>query len=183
MDEKNSKKIKILFICSGNTCRSPMAQAIFSKLVFDRFGADASRFEIQSAGLNPFGEIPTREAILAMRNYGVDISNYKPTPVDHSLIEHVDMILSMTFDQKQNLQDLFPEMRDKIEVLGDIVYKEVVSAAGNLNEKEKKSKEIQYAMKEINDPYGKSIEEYELVAMQLEQILIKLLDKIEDESF
>lgn len=180
MSEQDSK-IKILFVCEGNTCRSPMAQAIFSKIVFDRYGAGASKFEIESAGLNASGTSPTKEAIEAMHGFGVDISGFKVKNINADLVNKADMILTMTLEQKDRLDELFPDAQDKIEMLGAYVEdmeNAVVPGRHFMSKTDYEERLSHISVKEINDPFGQGIEEYELCAFQLEQILIKLLDKI-----
>ena len=67
--------MKVLFVCTGNTCRSPMAEGIFRKMMHDRGMED--KVLCQSAGLSAVDGDPVSEnAVLACREIGVDISEH-----------------------------------------------------------------------------------------------------------
>jgi protein-tyrosine-phosphatase len=81
---------QILFVCAGNTCRSPMAQAIASTLLG---GSGVS----QSAGIDAAqGMHATREAIHIMRERGLDISSHRSRSITGLNLAEFDMIVAMT---------------------------------------------------------------------------------------
>ncbi len=68
--------MKILFVCTGNTCRSPMAEGIFRKMVAER--DLESQILCQSAGISPMEGAPASEnAVLALKEIGIDISSHR----------------------------------------------------------------------------------------------------------
>lgn len=84
-------KIKILFVCDGNTCRSPMAQAIALKLLGD------STAYVQSAGIETApGMRATREAVQVMQDKGIDISNHCSQSIEEIDLNNFDIIVAMT---------------------------------------------------------------------------------------
>ncbi len=95
----------ILFVCTGNTCRSPMAQGLFNHLAREA-GVQA---EALSAGLAAYPLDPVSpKAADALRAFGVDISSHRAHPVSENLICACDRIFCFTEDQLQRLKQLFP---------------------------------------------------------------------------
>lgn len=88
--------MKLLFVCTGNTCRSPMAEG-FAKQIF----TDA---EVSSAGLFVnCGDSVSSNSVQAMKEYGIDISNHTPKQINMDMIEKVDYIIPMSNSHKQAL--------------------------------------------------------------------------------
>jgi protein-tyrosine phosphatase len=93
--------VKVLFVCLGNICRSPLAEAAF-RAEAERVGLDA---EVDSAGTGGWhrGEPPDRRAIAAARRNGVDISHLRARQVRPEDFEAFDLIVALDRD---NLADL-----------------------------------------------------------------------------
>lgn len=128
---------KLLFVCTGNTCRSPMAAAIFNKLAAER-GVDALA---ESAGLNVRSEGPASgNAILAASDLGIDLSSHVSRQVTNKMIDEADRIYTMTSYQAQLLGSMAPSAAAKISPLSDM---------------------------NIIDPFGGSLEIYRRTAKQL----------------
>jgi len=125
--------MKILMVCLGNICRSPMAEGILRhKLKLNRISA-----EVDSAGFEPFheGDPPDRRAIATLRNKAIEISNLRAR-----LFQHTDF-------------DKF----DKIFVMDRINHADVMSMARNENDKGKVdfilNKSFPGENREVPDPY------------------------------
>ena len=87
---------KFLFVCTGNTCRSPMAEGIFNKLSADK-GLQATA---QSAGLFVTEQKVSENSLNVCLEKGIDISEHIPTPISAELINEADVILTMTGSHK-----------------------------------------------------------------------------------
>jgi len=106
----DDKEFVILFICSGNTCRSPMAEKILEDMLSD--SEVSGRVRVFSAGLNAFsgGEL-SLQARKIMQKEGVEISNHQVRPVNEEMLEGADLILTMTVQHKMSIFNLFPEIQ------------------------------------------------------------------------
>ncbi len=103
--------VKVLFVCTGNTCRSPMAEAMWRSM-----GGDAS-----SAGLSavPFKRASgCAQAVMAER--GLDLSAHRARRVDGSVLEAADVIVPMTAEHAAYIAREYPRVRDRIVCPEDI---------------------------------------------------------------
>ena len=158
------KKEKILFICSGNTCRSVMAQALFQKLK-DEIDSDLP-FQAYSAGTRTLnGTSSPREAVFAMAKRGLDISKHQARQVAAKIMKDSLLVLTMTNQQKIFLNTHFPEASRKIFLFRPYCYQ------ANLIGDE-----------EIEDPYGKGLSFYESLSYQLEQDITRLIHYLRKEK-
>ena len=87
---------KILFVCTGNTCRSPMAEGIFNKFAEEK-GIDCIS---QSAGLMVIEHKVSENSFEVCRENGIDISSHTPTQITAEMINDADIILTMTSSHK-----------------------------------------------------------------------------------
>ena len=103
--------MKIMFICTGNICRSAMAHGMMEKLIKEN-NIDA---EIYSCGVYAdTGDFATYNAIEAANEYGADISNHRATNIRESKIEEMDLILCATMSYKQSVSYLYPSLKTKV---------------------------------------------------------------------
>ena len=113
-------KIKVLFVCLGNICRSPMAEGVFRHLVENE--GLANSIEIDSAGTGPWhvGNKPDGRAIQAAGNRGIDLSTQRARQVRPADMETFDYILAMDEDNYHNLLQMTPAaLQDKIHLFLD----------------------------------------------------------------
>ncbi|MCY4595409.1 MAG: arsenate reductase ArsC [Bryobacterales bacterium] len=99
MPQTVGTKEKVLFLCTGNSCRSQMAEGLLRSL-------DGDRFEACSAGTNPHGVHPN--AVAAMREIGIDIRDQQSEHVDSYLGAGVDTVISVCDSAASNCPT-FPE--------------------------------------------------------------------------
>ncbi len=131
-DERTIRRIAtltILFVCSGNTCRSPMAQGLARRLLAERLGlgdaaAGDSAVQVLSAGtLGLAGGGPAPEAVEVCRQRGADISGHRTVPLTADLVRSADLIYGMTRAHIDAVAELVPAARDRVRLLdeaGDI---------------------------------------------------------------
>lgn len=100
MTSANSGKKKVLFVCIGNMCRSPMAEGFARAL-----GEDV--VEVYSAGLHPTGVV-SEDAIMIMEERGIDISRQRSNGLEDVRLQEMDFVVSMTgFPAEQYLPGNF----------------------------------------------------------------------------
>jgi protein-tyrosine-phosphatase len=101
----------IVFVCTGNTCRSPLAEALCKKLLADRLGCTiedlpARGYQVMSAGLAASaGGAAAVEAEQAARGFGADLSAHRSQPLTLELAERADYLFGMTHSHLRALTD------------------------------------------------------------------------------
>lgn len=123
-----AEKTKVLFVCSVNTCRSPMAAAILSELGGDRFAAS-------SAGTFVYGALPIgRMAAFTLESVGTSKYNYishRSRPLTEKLMRENDIIVAMSQGHRDIILRLFPEYAEKVRVfpenVGDFARGDIVA--------------------------------------------------------
>ncbi|MGP1273189.1 MAG: arsenate reductase/protein-tyrosine-phosphatase family protein [Phycisphaerales bacterium] len=106
----------VLFVCTGNTCRSPMAEALArSQLADEPWG---SRVRVGSAGVSAAsGSAMTREARTALRGAGVEPAAHRSRPLTESLVRESDEIYAMTVSHLAAIEAAFPSARGRVFLL------------------------------------------------------------------
>jgi protein-tyrosine-phosphatase/tRNA A37 threonylcarbamoyladenosine synthetase subunit TsaC/SUA5/YrdC len=143
-------KFTLLLVCSGNTCRSPMAAGLARSIVARKLGVNESQLEargvkIISAGtMASAGYTASENAVEVMKGRGIDISRHRSSPVTHEMVNEADVILCMTQGH----------------------LNQVLRMGGSAKEKTLLLDEAQ-----IDDPYGGPVEAYEQAARQIEPAL------------
>jgi protein-tyrosine-phosphatase len=109
-------KVKsVLFVCTGNSCRSQMAEGYLQKVLKEK-GKD--KIQVISAGLAAYdGSPPTQQAIQVMKENGVDISGNRSKSVTDKMAEETDIIFAMTGSHLTDLRRRFPATQKKVYLL------------------------------------------------------------------
>lgn len=146
--------MNILFVCTGNTCRSPMAAALMNKIASENDIKAAAK----SAGIFAAeGETASEEAIQAMKKYDIDLSGHKARRLTKDLMDESDLILTMTDAHKA--------------VLEQAAEGKVFSIS-------------EYAGTEgdVPDPFGGDQDEYDETAVLIYDLLTDIAERIVDNN-
>jgi protein-tyrosine phosphatase len=131
-DERYIRKMlrwTMLLVCTGNTCRSPMAEQIARQMLAAERGLredelDAAGLRVLSAGVFAGeGQPASAEAVAALAKMGVDLSRHRSKPLSRELIHEADVIYTMTQAHREAVIDMLPSAADKTMALdptGDI---------------------------------------------------------------
>ncbi|MGE5297327.1 MAG: L-threonylcarbamoyladenylate synthase [Solirubrobacterales bacterium] len=120
---KRMSDITFLFVCTGNTCRSPMAEGLFRKYLAEKIGCGVDEladrgYKVLSAGtMKLVGAPASAEAIAACALKGVDIGSHVSRPLSRSLIDASDFIYCMTQTHCDQVTHLSPEAEHKCHLL------------------------------------------------------------------
>ena len=122
---ENLSQIRFLFVCTGNTCRSPIAKGLFGKYLAEKIGCRIDQFEeigykISSAGTAGIIGVPaSAEAVKACAARGIDIKAHRSTALTKELIEQADCIFAMSNIHRQQILALSPGAADKCVLLAE----------------------------------------------------------------
>lgn len=149
-----------LLVCTGNTCRSPMAEGLARKLLAGRLGCQVAELEergviVISAGLAAIsGSRPSPEAVGVMREMGVELSTHESQPVTEQLVRHADVILTMTAAHRHAIVSHWPDAGPRTHIL-------------------------RHDHGDISDPIGGSVQTYHQCALQIEAELQARIEELD----
>src|ERR1035437_5793047 len=150
----------ILFLCTGNVCRSPMAEGLFRHAVKGR-----GDFRVLSAGLGAMdGQPPTHHSVAAMRELGLDISRQRSRALTAEMVRSADYIFGMTHSHVDTVALLYPQMAEKTFLLREF------------------DETLEPYEKDISDPIGSAYEIYVECRDQIEQGVVTLLKFMEQNN-
>ena len=136
----------VLFVCTANICRSPMAMGLLRQQV----SQDERSWKIQSAGVwAEKGHPPSDFGRMVLLRRGIDIADHKSQPVTPKLVQDFNLILAMEERHKDALAAAFPAYSYRFYLLSEMVGKSF----------------------DVDDPFGLALPDYEDTAQEIEQIL------------
>jgi protein-tyrosine-phosphatase len=145
----------ILFVCTGNLCRSPMAAGLLRQRLAQ--AGLASRHQVTSAGVWAVdGHPASANAIAVMAERGVDVADHIAHTIRATEVAESDLILVMSREHEETIRNTWPQYAWKLHRLSEMVGKR----------------------RDVRDPYGGSIEEYRECADTLSEYIDQGLERI-----
>lgn len=154
--------MKILMVCLGNICRSPIAHGLLQHKSEQR----GLHWEIDSAGTSNFheGELPNPKSIAVMRRNGIDITYQHSRPVTRKDLEHYDLLYVMDSNNYQEVSAMATSEEELAKV--KLILNEVSPGMNRL----------------VPDPYGQSEEQYQQVYTLLDEATDKIIERLGKEG-
>jgi tRNA threonylcarbamoyl adenosine modification protein (Sua5/YciO/YrdC/YwlC family) len=160
--EANLKRLAsfmIVLVCTGNTCRSPMAEVLLKKKIADRLGCTLAELEdrgvvVMSAGISAApGGRSAAEAVATMKERSLDLSQHESQPLSDRIVRFADVVITMTRSHREAILAHFPEASPRVHL-------------------------VSRGRGDVSDPIGGPLELYRRCADQLDAYLDEWLDEL-----
>lgn len=143
----------VLFVCTANICRSPMAMGLMQA----RVTTEPELWNIASAGIwAQQGSPPAQYTRDVLRTRGIDLGEYRSRPITRDMLQNFNLILTMERNHREALRFAFPQYNSKIFMLSEMIGK----------------------TSDIVDPVGGRLPDFEDTAREIEEILDKGYERI-----
>ncbi|AET70908.1 protein-tyrosine-phosphatase [Desulfosporosinus orientis DSM 765] len=143
--------LKLLFVCTGNTCRSPLAEGMARAMFGDAV-------QVCSAGTNSWdGDAVSAHVVEILRDLDIDLSQHRARRINEELVADADWIIPMTQAQEEGLKRIFPQFSEKIRCLGNWGAKK----------------------RDVIDPWMGSLEVYQQTALEIRDLLNSLKNALD----
>ena len=145
----------VLFVCTANVCRSPIALGLFKHKIASE--PDAALWKLDSAGTwAPEGEPASTKSQFLLKQRGIDIQGHRSKSVSLELLRSYNLILTMERGHKEALRSEFPEIKDRVFMMSEMVGQR----------------------HDIQDPYNGTLDDYNEAFQEIEGILNLGFEKI-----
>ena len=146
--------MKVLFVCTGNICRSPMAQYLFKKMLSDAGRNDVT---VASAGISPAQLAVPEVAREALRAENVMDVRHESKELSKALLEEADLVFAMENHHVESIRARFPMFAGKVHLLNR--YAGVKGRSG------------------IRDPFGRPLASYVSTLKEIKDALARVIEK------
>lgn len=156
---KNQAIKKVIFVCTANTCRSPVAEFLFRDIVTKNLGQESSEYEISSAGIYAYpNDTASYESSMLLKNYyNLKLDNFRSQAINPYMFNKDTLFVAMTIKHKEALEKLKENL-----TLPDA---NIITFS-----------DISHTAKDISDPYASGLNAYENMIKQVEEYCYLLFD-------
>lgn len=155
--------LMIMVVCTGNTCRSPMGEALLRRRIAEKLGVTETQLtesgvQIVSAGIAAMpGALASPQSVDVMESIGIDIQNHSSQPVTPHLVQFADLILTMTEGHRRALVSHWPSVASRTFTL-------------------------RRDQGDVSDPIGMPVNHYRLCAEQIDENIVKWVEHLHDKG-
>jgi protein-tyrosine-phosphatase len=154
----NQPMYKVLLVCTGNTCRTPMAEGILKALLTAQ---GISNIQVESAGVGAVDKMPaTHFAVDVARHWGIDISGHRARQINRTIVDEADLILAMSPEHVMSITRKNPDAAKKTYLIKAFPEAYAPSQEG------------------VADPIGGTLNDYHQTFLELDEILRRIIKKI-----
>lgn len=181
----SARPLRVLFVCTGNICRSPMAAALLLMRARDR----DVQLSVASCGLLQSGRPATAHGVAVMNDWGVDMSQKLSRQIDVNIVRSSDLVLAMSTHHARRAVGEDPSGRDKIFLLRELAElaprldpptpgQDAISRIRLANELRTVRYNEDLPALEVEDPIGQPLPAYQAMQSELNGYVTVLLDHI-----